>query len=623
MIDTTKSVKALKKIPWITIGVVCLFLLFILMILKGNFKNHQAVRPTGVNIYFDGEYSIDGGEWHKIEEGVHIPSTRSDVTLRGQFHMASPSGEYIGLLGKGIPVAFFLDHVNMKIYESGKKPYELFNEHPAVGSSACGEIWLAYVLQGDTKSPLEIVIHNPHLFGNETAVDSFLSGIDFWTGNDFGREILAIGANQRYLGLIFCISSIVLLGIALFSALIHIQKNVLVWLFGFVTFFAGVYLTYRTPGTYFWNELIEVNTTVVGVSMMYYMLFMMAIIAFFAYQTKKIGRMVVLLMGILDAVCILLPFFTSVYFYDTWLPWILVQSAANLVLLGCLIKEMISAKGKKRWTYLGLILPLLAFSTDVIATTFGWWKGGMISKYVFIVLFISVFAVALFVIPQHILALKKAKELELQRSRLEIEKNAIEAELKESRISIMLSQIRPHFIYNTLGTIERLCLKDSQMAFDLVRNFSLYLRGNFSELDSVAPIRFSEEIKHVQYYANIEKVRFPDMTIEYDLEFSDFALPAISVQPLVENAIKHGLMPLESGGKVVIRSYETETHFCVEVTDNGVGFDTELPINKKEHVGLHNIRERLKAIVNGDLVVKSTLGVGTTATIMIPKEGTI
>jgi LytS/YehU family sensor histidine kinase len=184
----------------------------------------------------------------------------------------------------------------------------------------------------------------------------------------------------------------------------------------------------------------------------------------------------------------------------------------------------------------------------------------------------------------------------------------------------MLSQIKPHFIYNTLGTIERMCLKDPQKAFDLVRNFSLYLRGNFSELNSVTPIRFTEELEHVEYYVNIEKVRFPDMNIEYDVQSTDFLLPALSVQPLVENAIKHGLMRLETGGKVIIRSYETQTHFCVEVKDDGVGFDTSLPIDQKKHVGLHNIRERLRAMVNGELMIESEINVGTKAVIMIPKE---
>ena len=256
-------------------------------------------------------------------------------------------------------------------------------------------------------------------------------------------------------------------------------------------------------------------------------------------------------------------------------------------------------------------------------TGLGLWKGGVSSKYVFIALFAVAMVVVLRIIPRSINATEKAKELELQRSRLEAEKSIVEAELKESRVAIMLSQIQPHFIYNTLGTIERMCLKDPQKANELVRNFSLYLRGNFSELDSMTPIRFAEELKHVEHYVNIEKVRFPDMNIEYDVGATEFVLPALSVQPLVENAIKHGLMRLETGGTVKIHSYETPTHFCVEVTDDGVGFDADAPIDEKKHVGLRNIRGRLKAMVNGALVLESKPGVGTKAMIMIPKEVTV
>ena len=165
-----------------------------------------------------------------------------------------------------------------------------------------------------------------------------------------------------------------------------------------------------------------------------------------------------------------------------------------------------------------------------------------------------------------------------------------------------------------------MCLKDPEKAFELVRNFSLYLRGNFSELDSVSPIRFAEELKHVEYYVNIEKVRFPDMEIQYDVETTDFVLPALSVQPLVENAIKHGLMGLETGGTVLIRAYETATHFCVEVKDDGVGFDPSLPIDEKKHVGIRNIRGRLQAMVNGELILESKVDAGTRAVIMIPKD---
>ena len=91
----------------------------------------------------------------------------------------------------------------------------------------------------------------------------------------------------------------------------------------------------------------------------------------------------------------------------------------------------------------------------------------------------------------------------------------------------------------------------------------------------------------------------------------------------MENAIKHGLMRLETGGTVVIRSYETPTHFCVSVKDDGVGYDTGAPIDGRKHVGLRNIRGRLKAMVNGELILESKPGVGTKAVIMIPKEVTV
>ncbi|MGM9601756.1 MAG: sensor histidine kinase [Faecousia sp.] len=193
-------------------------------------------------------------------------------------------------------------------------------------------------------------------------------------------------------------------------------------------------------------------------------------------------------------------------------------------------------------------------------------------------------------------------------------------QLTESRIATMISQIQPHFIYNTLGTIEQLCREEPEKASEVVHSFSLYLRGNFTELDNPAPIRLSKEMEHVRHYTDIEKVRFPDMTIQFDLRSSDFLLPALSVQPLVENAIKHGLMGLESGGTVTVSTYETSTDYCVSVVDDGVGFDPAVLQNTDKHIGIRNIRGRLEATCGGTLTVDSTPGKGTTALIQIPKE---
>lgn len=611
-----------KTMLWI-VGILVVLFLAVMLLWHGNATSNQAMPALVAQVYFDGEYRIVDGEWQKIVKGNHIPSTEGDVTLRGNFHMLAPDGEYVGIYSGDVPIALYTNHINLTFYEGENEPFVIDVENPLYGDSACHEDWTAYMLTSGSEEPIEILIHNPHRFGNETAIDEMLSNVALWADIEFEKSVLESGNTQRDIGLLFAIISLVVLGTALFSTLIHIKNSKILWLFGVVILFAGTYLSYSADGVSFWSESVVSNTTILGCSMMFYMFFLSIALVYFLKGTKTISTITVALLGLVNAVILILPILTDILFYDTWRYWAAAQMLANIILLGCLLREFFVTKGKGLWLYIGLILPLISFGLDVIMTDLGLWKGGVSSKYVFIALFAVAMVVVLRIIPRNINAAEKAKELELQRSRLEAEKNIVEAELKESRVAIMLSQIQPHFIYNTLGTIERMCLKDPQKANELVRNFSLYLRGNFSELDSVTPIRFTEELKHVEHYADIEKVRFPDMNIEYDVGTTEFVLPALSVQPLVENAIKHGLMHLETGGTVVIRSYETPTHFCVEVKDDGVGFDTDAPIDEKKHVGLRNIRGRLKAMVNGELVLESKPGVGTKAMIMIPKEVTV
>ena len=605
------------------IGTIFILLLALVLLWRGNATSNQAIPALIAQVYFDGEYRIADGPWQEIVEGKHIPSTKGDVTLRGNFHMRAPDGEYVGIYSGDMPIALYTDHISLTIYEGENEPYVIDMENPLFGDSACGKNWTAYSLADASEERIEILVHNPHHFGNETAIDELLANTALWAGLEFEKGVLESGEFQRNTGLFFVIVALVLVGVALFSTLIHNKNSRLLWLFGMVIMFAGIYITYSAGGVSFWNDSVVSNTTILGSAMILYMLFLSMGIVYFLSVSKKLGMIAVVCLGAADTLFFVVPMITDVHFYDTWFWWAVTQLIVNLILLVCLVKEYLCKKDKWNLSYISAILPLVAFGVDLAMTGLGIWKGGVVSKYVFIALFAVAMVVVLRIIPRSINAAEKAKELELQRSRLEAEKNIVEAELKESRVAIMLSQIRPHFIYNTLGTIERMCLKDPKKANELVRNFSLYLRGNFSELDSVTPIRFAEELRHVEYYVNIEKVRFPDMNIEYEIEATEFVLPALSVQPLVENAIKHGLMRLESGGTVVIRSFETSTHFCVEVKDDGVGFDPSVPIDEKKHVGLRNIRGRLKAMVDGDLILESKPDGGTKAVIMIPKEVTV
>ena len=599
--------------PTLTIASILLLLFSAVFLLwHGNATSNQAVPALVAGVYFDGEYRIADGQWQKIVKGEHIPSTAGDVTLRGNFHMLTPDGEYIGIYDGDLPIALHIDHISLTFNEGEGEPYVMDVENPLFGDSACCVDWTAYTPTTGSDEPIEILIHNPHSFGNETAIDELLSNIAFWSGLDFEKGVLESGESQRDIGLLFIIVSLIVLGTALFSTLIHIKNSKILWLFGIVILFAGTYLSYSADGVSLWSESVVSNTTILGCSMMFYMFFLSIAIIYFLKGTKTIGTITVVLLGFVNAVIFVLPISTNILFYDLWLYWVAMQMLASAILLGCLIREFFVTKGKERWLYIGSILPLVSFGFDVIMTDLGLWKGGLASKYIFIVFFIVAMVAVLKVIPNSINALAKAKDLETERI-------VLNAQLTESRMSTMMSQIRPHFIYNTLGSIEQLCNIEPRKAGELVHNFAKYLRGNFGELDNPKPILMSQEMEHVHHYISIENVRFPDMTFSFEMNSDDFYIPALTIQPIVENAIKHGLMKLQKGGTIRVVSYENDTHYCVLVEDDGIGFDTDVLLDERKHVGIRNIRGRLKAMVNGTLEIESAQGVGTKVLISIPK----
>ena len=594
-------------------GILLLLLLAVFLVWFNNSRSMQAMPSMIGSVYFDGEYRIGDGEWQQIVEGEHIPSTEGDVTLRGNFHMLDPEGGYEGVYRYEIPIAFFLDHINLTFYEVGSEPYVMDTENPLYGDSVCGVRWEAYTLTSASEDTIEILIHNPHSFGNETAIDEMLSKTALWTGIDFENSVSEKGDTQRTVGMILMLVSIMFLGIALFSTLIHIKSSKLIWLVGLMILFAGLYFSYSAEGIHFHSESTVSNTTILGISMIFYMLFLCVLITCLLKTMKKVSNIVIILLEAVNAVFFVLTIMTDVRFYDTWAWWAVVQLIANAVIAVCLVREFFLVKTKKRWLYIGAFLPLTAFVIDVTGTKLAIWKGGVISQHVFLALVAVAAIMVLKFIPSNINAAAKAKELEM-------EKIVLNAKLAESRISTMMSQIRPHFIYNTLGSIEQLCKMDPPKASDLAHNFAKYLRGNFGELDNPKPILMSQEMEHVHYYVSIENVRFPDMTFTFEMNSEDFHIPALTVQPIVENAIKHGLMKLSKGGTVHVVSYETDTDYCVSVVDDGVGFDTSVLIDERKHLGLRNIRERLKVMVNGKLEIESTVGVGTKVLVIIPKE---
>jgi signal transduction histidine kinase len=198
----------------------------------------------------------------------------------------------------------------------------------------------------------------------------------------------------------------------------------------------------------------------------------------------------------------------------------------------------------------------------------------------------------------------------------------LEKKLTESRISIMLSQIQPHFLYNALAVISRLCEKDPSKAKRATINFSNYLRGNMNLLESAEPIPFENELNHTISFLNLENAMYGEaLNVIYDIQEKYFKLPALTVQPIVENAVKHGIGKKEGGGTVTISTKEAESNYLVIISDDGAGFDPEKNADDgQQHIGINNVRLRLSAQCGGSLEIKSVIGTGTRVTISIPRH---
>ena len=192
--------------------------------------------------------------------------------------------------------------------------------------------------------------------------------------------------------------------------------------------------------------------------------------------------------------------------------------------------------------------------------------------------------------------------------------------MAEQRIQIMMSQIQPHFLYNTLSTIQALCRTDPEKASVVTERFGTYLRKNLESLSQTELIPVSKELEHTKIYSEIENIRFDNIRVEYDTPETDFMIPALSIQPLVENAIRHGVR-IRQNGIVKVGTVKVSNGYEITVEDNGMGFDTsKIETADNTHIGLRNVRERIKKMCGGTFQIESTENVGTKITLHIPNQ---
>lgn len=197
-------------------------------------------------------------------------------------------------------------------------------------------------------------------------------------------------------------------------------------------------------------------------------------------------------------------------------------------------------------------------------------------------------------------------------------------EEENARVSIMLAQIQPHFLYNALNSIAILCDMDAKKARDLTVKFSQYLRNNINSLSREEAVPFREELNNINTYLDIEKIRFANkLTVKEDIKVMEFNVPVLTIQPLVENAVKHGISKKATPGLLTITTKEDDEYFYVIINDNGVGFnmdEVQEKIDSGKSIGLSNVQYRLRQMVGGKCEIVSTLGSGTECVVSLPKS---
>lgn len=192
-------------------------------------------------------------------------------------------------------------------------------------------------------------------------------------------------------------------------------------------------------------------------------------------------------------------------------------------------------------------------------------------------------------------------------------------EIARQKASINVLQMRPHFIYNTMMSIYYLCKQDSDKAQQVTLDFTSYLRNNFTAIASEDTIPFCDELEHTRAYLAVEQAQHEDrLFVEFDTPHTQFRLPPLTLQPLVENAIKHGMNPDGDPLHIFVKTRKTKDGSEIIVENDGARYD---PADDNEpHIALNNIRQRLEMMCKGTLEITPHEEGGTTVKVTIPDQ---
>ncbi len=456
----------------------------------------------------------------------------------------------------------------------------------------------------DTDVQFTIEAENPYKMAPARFSDIF--SVTISDGNGVHQQLI-----ENMLPMLILFATVCMFGLLFFpvASIVLGRVDFKYLSFGALCFFWGIYMIMNVTGS-FLNYWIYDSTECLFIDKMNANLFALSLIVYFRSNlTKPVSRMISAVLAIIDTIVVMIAAALHIF------------AVTDMVVSGGFINIAI---GITAIVFIVLLSSEIKSSHDAMLSMIMWTP--MIMALIIDIFnqFASFSSIHFFT---YGLGVTMGAQLvrilfDLRKQRLEaLRYQQIQKELYEAKVQVMVSQIRPHFMYNALSSIAMLCKIKPETAYEATINFSDYLRGNMDSLKQTAPVPFRKELEHLEKYLYIEKLRFgKKLNIEYDIQADSFEIPLLSVQPLVENAVKHGVGMKEDGGTVTISTHETDENFEIIVSDDGVGFDTsEVKNDGRSHIGMENTKRRLKDMCNADVVITSVIGEGTTAKIIIPK----
>ncbi|MBE5961919.1 MAG: hypothetical protein E7256_11175 [Lachnospiraceae bacterium] len=584
-----------------SIGLIILFGSFLQQ--QNGIRMHDTVTPLSIS----GTISADGGPFQDIQDtDWHTQNVRS-VIVTGFFNQNITDGNSLILWPRNLRVKIYVNGIE-KVSTGQREEFPDFIEY------AGNSYQIFYIGDISTTDEIRMEVEKAYASCRINVIDSFFENLYTGREGDVYHSILSqemlhlmISLGLMIIGFLVLIASV----LQHFTQFNHIRQ---IYYLGWFCLVGGI--SYASDSSYEFIDLIfpyPVTNTLIDLCsipllLLIFLFYITNVVK--SRQAKRFMNWATTFFAVIEAIPVILQFLGIQDMHIFQDQYVFMGGFIILLSISAITYELIAHRNNEMRKVLISITPfVIALLLKIVDTAL---ENGVERTYIRIGILVS----CIMLLHDTFKHIRRSMEL------LEQEQQ-IKQEMQNAHAAIMLSQIQPHFLYNALNTLQHICKKDGALAAEAIDHFSKYLRGNMDSLMADRPIPFEDELEHIKHYIYIEQLRFGDrVRVEYNLEVLNFCVPTLTLQPIVENAIRHGITKQAEGGVVQISTRQAEDDIWIIIADNGVGMDQDYSKkNDRSHIGIENVRKRLALQSNGTLSIISSKESGTKVIIHLKGAG--